>query len=165
MLPSTMPPATPAAVIAAVPQEAAAACCPAAALHGVVARRGCDRLRARGHRRGALRAAAEHATEEPAAGLLRLSLALGVLELPLQLLDAVLRLDQRMLLHEGGLGDAVPRLRVAAEQVGDQRIGLPVHRRQRRLGSGDAATPHAAPGAAGRCGGAGIGAGNPLHEL
>src|SRR5690349_10751317 len=93
-------------------------------------------------RRGLLLIAptAEQSAEEATAGallrrLLRLlKLLLQLLVLVLQLLDAVLRLDQRGLLHEGKLCDAVARLRILLEFLGDQRVRVAIHRRQGRLG-------------------------------
>src|SRR5262249_25534701 len=111
------------------------------------------RLLILGRRRFRLGAAAEQAAEQ-AARLLRLWLGLarrrapgrtrrlgrrlllllGVLKLPLQLRDPVLRLGHRVLLHEGHLGDAVARLRVAGEQLRDEGVRLTIDRRQRRRG-------------------------------
>src|SRR6185312_10903820 len=70
-----------------------------------------------------LPAAAEQAAEE-AAALLRCLLRrlMRLLQLPLQALDAVLRLGQRMFLHEGELGDPVAGLRVALELFADQAV-------------------------------------------
>jgi hypothetical protein len=70
----------------------------------------------------------------------------GLLQLPLQSLHAVLRLDQRVLLHECHLGDAVAGLRTVGEQAGDQRICLLVDRRQRRRASLPDAGDEPAPG-------------------
>ena len=62
---------------------------------------------------------------------------LRLLQLPFHALDAVLRLGQRVLLHEGELGDAIARSGIAAEQVGDQPVSLGIDRGQwRRCGGG-----------------------------
>src|SRR6185312_9624028 len=99
-------------------------------------------------RRLLLPSAAKQPAEETAAtGGLLLGLLQGLLRLlhfPFQSLDAVLRLDQRMFLHESELGDAIARLRVGLELLGDQRVGFAIHRRQgwlRGCGHRSAAEP------------------------
>ena len=79
-------------------------------------------------------AAAEQPAEEAAAGFARLLRLLGgllgLLQFPLQPLDAVLRLHQSVLLHEGELGDAVACLGILGERLPDKGVGLPVDWRQ-----------------------------------
>ena len=91
-------------------------------------------------RRGGPLPAAEQPTEETAAllrltpGLLRRLLRL--LQLCLHLLHPIVRLGQRVLLHEGKLGQAVARIGVAVEQIADQRVGVTIDGRQRGLRRG-----------------------------
>ncbi len=78
--------------------------------------------------------AEEAATAGLLTGLLRLLRGLlSLLQLPLQPLDAVLRLDQRMLLDERQLGDAVARFRILGEGLADKGVSFAVDRRQSRL--------------------------------
>jgi hypothetical protein len=59
---------------------------------------------------------------------------LCLLQLPLQPLDAILRLGQRVFLHEGELGHPIARRGIAVEHA-DQPVRLGIDRRQ-RLGRG-----------------------------
>ena len=73
--------------------------------------------------------ATKQPTEKPAAlrRLLRLLRGLsGLLQLPLQPLDAILRLRQSVLLHEGELSYAVASLGILAEGLADEGVSLPV---------------------------------------
>ena len=104
--------------------------------------------RARLRRRGGALPAAEQAAEEAATLLRLLGRLLGrllrLLQRRFHLLEAVLRLGQRVLLHEGELGQAVARFRVAVEHLADQRVRLAIDRRQRLWRRGrDRAAPWA----------------------
>jgi len=83
-------------------------------------------------------AAAEQAAEE-AFRLLRRLLGgllhrlLRLLQLPFQAADTVLRLGERSLLDQRGLGYAIPRLGILLKLLGDKGVGVTVDRRQRRL--------------------------------
>jgi len=71
-------------------------------------------------------------------------LLLGLLQLRLQCLDALLGRVQRLLLHIGQLGDPIARLGILLEQVGDQRVGLMIDGRGRDDGT-DPEPPDDAP--------------------
>lgn len=88
----------------------------------------------------------EQATEETTAtsgSLLRLRLGLlqrllGLLKLKLELLDAVLCLNQRHFLHHSHLGNTIAGFRILLEFLRQKLIRFRVYRRQIRLRAGHA---------------------------
>ena len=143
-LPSIMPPATPAAVAMAVPRKPEPPrCapkpgwpmvpgwppqgppCPPPQGPGRPPMPGRILAEAAGRRALRLAAAAEQAAEK-AAGRARPALRLG--ELRLELLHAPVEVGEGLLLHEDRLRHGVGRVRLGAQPLGDQALGLGIAR-------------------------------------